>query len=198
MTDILADPDQELDSRNPLVVTVEGVLSAPECTALIARIEAAGPTAAPITTAAGFVQRPDIRNNTRAMFDDVELSARVFERLRPHVPARLEGEWHLCGANERLRCYRYEPGQYFAPHFDGAFTRSRDERSLLTMLVYLNDCEGGGATNLVDLEVSVVPRAGRAFLFNHHLLHEGARVTKGLKYVLRSDLMYRRDAATRG
>lgn len=198
MTDILADPDQELDSRNPLVVRREGVLTASECGALIARIEAAGPTAAPITTAAGFVKRPDIRNNTRAMFDDAELSARVFERLRPHVPARLESEWHLCGANERLRCYRYEPGQYFAPHFDGAFTRSRDERSLLTVLVYLNDCEGGGATNLVDLEVSVVPRAGRAFLFNHHLLHEGARVTKGLKYVLRSDLMYRRDAATRG
>ena len=59
-------------------------------------------------------------------------------------------------------------------------------------------CIRSGATNLVDLEVSVVPRAGRAFLFNHHLLHEGARVTKGLKYVLRSDLMYRRDAATRG
>lgn len=187
-----ANPDDELDSRNPVVVTLENVLSAAECSAVIARIEAAGPTAAPITTAGGFVHRPDIRNNTRAMFDDGALAAQVYERVRPHVPERLEGEWHLCGANERLRCYRYEPGQYFAPHFDGAFVRHRDERSLLTLLVYLNDCEHGGETALIDLELRVAPRTGRALLFNHHLLHEGAPVKQGLKYVLRSDLMYRR------
>jgi hypothetical protein len=31
-------------------------------------------------------------------------------------------------------------------------------------------------------------------LFNHHLLHEGAVVTQGLKYAVRSDVMYRRKA----
>ncbi len=198
MSNLLADPEQELDTRNPLVVTLEGVLTAAHCAELIGRIEAAGPTTAPITTAAGFVHRPDVRNNTRVMFDDGALATQLFERVRAHVPARLEGQWHLCGANERLRCYRYEAGQYFAPHFDGAFTRHRHERSLLTLLVYLNDCEAGGHTGLIELERKVAPRTGRALLFNHFLLHEGAPVQRGLKYVLRSDLMYRRDAAARG
>lgn len=195
MLPILPDPDEELDTRNPLLLTVDNLLSAEECRALMERIESAGPTAAPITTAAGFVMRPDIRNNTRVMFDDVALAATLFERIAPHVPRRLEGKWELCGANERLRCYRYDVGQYFARHFDGAFVRHRDERSLLTFMVYLNDCPHGGETNFFDLGHSVKPSAGTALLFNHHLLHEGATVTGGRKYALRTDLMYRRAGA---
>ena len=38
---ILPDPDQPLFTRNPLVVTVDDVLSPAECAALVARIEAA-------------------------------------------------------------------------------------------------------------------------------------------------------------
>ena len=195
---LLPDPQQELDTRNPLVLTLDDVLSGPECAALIARIEAAGPSEAPITTATGIAMRSDIRNNTRVMFDDPGLAATLFERVRPHVPARLEEDWVLCGANERLRCYRYAAGQYFAPHFDGAFTRNTNERSLLTFMVYLNECEAGGHTGLIDLELEISPRAGRALVFNHFLLHEGARVHRGLKYAVRSDLMYRRDGAYGG
>ena len=191
---LLPDPDLELDRFNPLLVTVDGVLSTEACTALIARIEAEGPTAAPITTARGFVMRPDIRNNTRVMFDDAALAGLLFERVRAALPERLEGGWWVCGANERLRCYRYEPGQYFAPHDDGRYRRSDDEASLLTLMVYLNECPGGGATNFLDIKRSVTPKPGRALLFNHHLLHEGAVVTSGVKYVLRSDVMYRRTA----
>jgi predicted 2-oxoglutarate/Fe(II)-dependent dioxygenase YbiX len=103
-------------------------------------------------------------------------------------------DWHAVGANERLRCYRYQPGQYFAPHFDGAFVRSRGERSLLTFMVYLNAVEGGGATRFPDHEVAFTPRPGAALLFNHMLLHEGAPVTAGVKYAVRSDVMFRRRA----
>lgn len=190
---LLPDPERPLGTFNPLVVTLDDVLSPAECAVLIARIEAAGPTVAPITTHRGFELRPDLRNNTRVMFDDPALAALVFERIRASVPERLETDWVSCGANERLRCYRYEPGQYFAPHFDGCFRRSPTEESLLTLMVYLNDCPGGGATNFIDLERSVKPKPGRALLFNHHVLHEGAVVTSGLKYAVRSDVMYRRE-----
>ena len=61
-------------------------------------------------------------------------------------------------------------------------------------MVYLNDGFGGGSTNF-DLrypygEVEVVPKAGMALLFVHSFRHEGAVVTSGAKYVLRSDVMY--------
>lgn len=191
---LLPHADDELDSRNPLVLTVPEVLDAHERAELVQRIEALGPTAAPISTYRGAIMRPDVRNNTRVMFDDPALAALVLERVRSALPERLERDWVLCGANERLRCYRYEPGQFFAPHFDGAFHRSPDERSLLTLLVYLNHCEAGGETRFLDLELSVAPTPGTALLFNHHLLHEGAEVKAGLKYALRSDVMYRRAA----
>jgi hypothetical protein len=184
--------DDELCTGNPLVVTLENVLPPEACLGLIDRIEALGPSAAPITTSRGLVMRPDLRNNDRVMFDDPDLATRLVEAARPRVPERLEQDWVLCGANERLRCYRYRPGQHFAPHFDGAFHRSTDERSLLTFLVYLNGCRAGGSTRLLDLGIEVEPRAGLGFVFNHHLLHEGAPVLEGVKYVVRTDLMYRR------
>ncbi|MCP3061274.1 2OG-Fe(II) oxygenase [Myxococcus sp. K38C18041901] len=192
MSLLLPDPDRALNEANPLVITLDDLLNEQECQELVERIEALGPSAAPVTTSQGMVMRPDIRNNSRVMFDDPELADLLHQRILTHVPRRLERTWELCGANERLRCYRYEAGEYFAPHYDGAFVRDRNERSLLTYLVYLNDGAEGGATNFLDLGRSVAPRRGMALVFNHHLYHEGATVTGGLKYVLRTDLMYRR------
>ena len=37
-----------------------------------------------------------------------------------------------------------------------------------------------------------------ALIFEHELLHEGAAVTAGRKYVLRSDVMYGRAGQIRG
>src|SRR5438128_5211616 len=78
-----------LDHGGPLVFTIDNVLTAGECAALIDRIETIGPTAAPISTAAGFVMRSDVRNNTRVMFDDHALAATLFERVAPHLPQEL-------------------------------------------------------------------------------------------------------------
>jgi prolyl 4-hydroxylase len=180
-----------LDLTCPLVWTVPAVLSAEECDALIARIEAARPARAPITTARGFELRPDVRNNARVMFDDPALASTLFSRLRSRLPDRVMG-LTVHGANERIRCYRYQPGQRFAPHFDGAFHRSESEESLLTLMVYLNEGFGGGATGFPDLEQTIVPVRGTALLFQHMLLHEGCVVTSGVKYALRSDVMFRR------
>ena len=179
-----------LDLTQPLLWTVPDVLSVAECQALIARIDAAGPVAAPITTAAGFVMRPDIRNNTRVIIDDVALAAELYRRVLPHLPARMLG-MTVVGANERLRCYRYAPGQRFAPHYDGAYFRSDTERSLLTFLVYLNEGFTGGDTAFLDFHESIRPKTGRALLFQHAILHEGCAVEAGVKYAVRSDIMYR-------
>lgn len=169
--------------------TVPGVFAAAECADTIAQIERLGFTDAPITTAVGFVMRPDIRNNTRVMFDDHDLAATLFTRLGGAIPARLHGR-RAVGVNERFRCYRYEPGQRFAPHYDGAYQRSATERSELTLMVYLNDDFTGGKTTFHDFDADVTPRTGAALLFQHSLLHEGCIVKSGVKYVLRSDVMY--------
>ena len=41
-----------------------------------------------------------------------------------------------------------------------------------------------------DPLLEVTPTAGMALFFRHAMLHEGVEVTRGLKYVLRTDLMF--------
>lgn len=180
---------QVLDERNS-IITLTGVLAAGECESLISIAESRGFTEAPITTALGFVHRPDIRNNTRVMCDDVQLAGQLWARIRPAVPEQLRG-WQAVGLNERLRFYRYEAGQAFRWHYDGSFRRSAQEQSQLTLLLYLNEGFVGGATMFKDGPV-VAPRQGMALFFQHPILHQGETVREGRKYVLRSDVMYRR------
>jgi hypothetical protein len=179
-----------LDLTQELIWTVPGILSAEECQRFIARIEEAQPTPAPITTLQGFVMRPEIRNNSRVIFDDLRLAAELYDRVAQLVPPRLRNA-RLVGVNERFRCYRYTPGQRFALHYDGSFVRNRDELSLLTFIIYLNDGFAGGETAFPEQDRCITPKTGTALFFQHRLLHEGCAVRSGVKYVLRSDIMYR-------
>jgi hypothetical protein len=192
-----------IDRRAPIAMTIDSVLTADECAQLMAKIDDEGPSRAPISTSVGFVMAEDIRNNERAIFDDHALAARLFASLEPVLPKPMvhdmPGGLTLMapvGANERFRCYRYRPGQYFKPHYDGRFERNGVERSLLTLMVYLNDDFTGGGTRFLEFGVEVAPRTGMALVFQHPVLHEGCTVERGAKYVLRSDVMYRRVDAT--
>lgn len=186
--------------RVPYVAFIENALSPDVCDSLVKRIEAHSPEVAPISVAGGFVMNTNVRNNERAMFDDVALAADLFERTKAYAPASLDGG-KLVGYNERFRGYRYRNGQRFAPHFDGAYFRPETPRgregSQLTLLFYLNDGFEGGETKLLDYEIAIAPKKGSLLLFEHAILHEGCAVTSGTKYVLRSDAMYWFDRAER-
>lgn len=179
-----------LDLDQPLVWTVDGVLTAEECAALITRIDASRPEVATIDAPGGPKLDTATRNNTRVIFDDAALAADLFSRVRAHLPEELMG-MRAVGANERFRCYRYDVGQRFAPHLDGSFVRDAQERSLLTFMVYLNEGFEGGETAFLDLDRVIVPRAGSALFFQHPIPHEGCTVTRGVKYAIRTDVMYR-------
>eukprot|EP01027_Heterolobosea_sp_BB2_P001735 GEZU01002591.1.p1 GENE.GEZU01002591.1~~GEZU01002591.1.p1 ORF type:complete len:113 (+),score=13.42 GEZU01002591.1:316-654(+) len=89
----------------------------------------------------------------------------------------------------------------FRPDIDAAFYRegTKDERSFLTFMIYLNGGFKGGKTNFLrtcdkdraDRVLHTVdPQAGTALLFTHDLLHEGAELLGGgFKYIMRSDGM---------
>ncbi|HEX2571667.1 MAG TPA: 2OG-Fe(II) oxygenase [Polyangia bacterium] len=179
-----------VDYGAPLAITVPDVMSGAECAALIERIEELGPADAPVTTARGFVMMPDVRNNQRVMFDDPGLARALYERIEAVLPPTVCG-MTKAGVNERFRRYRYAAQQRFAPHLDGAFKRNASECSQLTFMVYLNEGFEGGQTAFLDWERAIVPRTGHALLFQHRLVHEGCPVRSGLKYVLRTDVMYR-------
>ena len=61
---------------------------------------------------------------------------------------------------------------------------------MLTLVFYLNDGFEGGATDFPELGRVITPRAGRALLFQHRILHEASEVRSGEKLVLRTDILY--------
>lgn len=165
---------------------IRSVLSPEECAAWIEKCEQLGFGPAPIQTIFGERMKPKVRNNTRLIIDDFKVAADLYARVAPSL-AHLDSH----GFNERLRFYRYERGQFFAPHLDGAYTRpDGSERSIYSVLIYLNDDFDGGATRLLQHFHNVRPEAGMALFFTHRQLHSGAEVTSGRKYVLRTDLMF--------
>ena len=186
--------DESLDKEQPLVWTVESFWTPEQCAAFIARIDDIGARPAPIMRGGKERYEPGVRNNSRVMFDDQPLADALDELARPHIPpVMFAGAMRPAGIcmNERFRGYRYEPGEQFAPHFDGSFKRDEREESLLTFMIYLNEGFGGGATRFEDFDVTVTPHTGLAIFFQHRLLHEGCRVESGTKYILRSDILYR-------
>ncbi|KAG8530721.1 uncharacterized protein KY384_004078 [Bacidia gigantensis] len=92
-------------------------------------------------------------------------------------------------------------------HFDGNVRMHEDddeeETSFITMHLYLNEADedsllvGGAttfhATDMTGRHVDVVPKVGRVLLFQQKgLLHSGADVKRGIKYTMRTDVMYKR------
>ena len=174
----------------PEIFTITEFLSPEECAGYIDVAESLGFSEAPINTLQGPQIRSDVRNNERVMLDDEERACQLWQRASQFVPHTIE-EWQVVGVNERLRFYRYDEGQQFDWHYDGSFERTSRERSRLSFMVYLNEDFEGGETAFPDL--SIRPQTGLALCFVHLLLHKGEPVTRGRKYVLRTDVMYRRN-----
>ncbi|MCL6751265.1 2OG-Fe(II) oxygenase [Nostoc sp. CCCryo 231-06] len=180
------------------IFTLDNILSPKECAEYITLTENIGYTDAPITTIRGFEIRPDIRNNQRVILDDQERAFDLWQRVSSYIPSSI-GRWQAVGLNERFRFYRYDPGQMFAIHHDGSYRRPNGEESLLTFMIYLNEGFEGGDTRFhlsrryyEDLpNIAVIPATGMVLCFVHELVHEGAPIIQGRKYVLRSDIMYR-------
>jgi hypothetical protein len=171
------------------IFTVSEFFTPEECNAYIDLAESIGFDDAPINTAFGPQIRKDVRNNTRVMLDDQAHADDLWSRIPDYIPHSL-GDWTACGANGRLRFYRYDVGQQFDWHYDGYFERDNGERSQLTFMVYLNDGFQGGDTTFEG--VNIVPQAGLALFFIHRIRHKGQPIVNGRKYVLRTDVMYRR------
>ena len=89
-------------------------------------------------------------------------------------------------------------------YFDASYaSEENEETSFLTLHLYLNESDEdslleGGATLFHSLDWSgrhfdVVPKVGRGLLFQQKgRLHSGADVERGIKYTMRTDLMYRK------
>ena len=172
------------------IFVIEDFLTSEECESYINVSESHAWEDAAIQTPEGHRIFVEVRNNSRIIFDDESLAREIYEKARPHLPDVFGDEWLLVGLNERFRYYKYSAGEYFKWHKDGFYIRSDDEMSQLTLLIYLNDDYEGGET---EFRWDVIkPKKGMALVFPHLFMHQGKDVISGVKYVLRTDVMYTR------
>lgn len=133
--------------------------------------------------------------------NDATMAHRLFERLftPPYdgadpiiasVLPEFRGEKPVT-CNPNLRLYKYGKGMAFGRHIDESCTVPGVGETRLTMLVYLTSCQGG-ATRF-EHDVAFTPETGALLLHVHGddcLLHEGEAVEAGVKYILRTDLVF--------
>jgi len=139
------------------------------------------------------------RTNQRYWQDDFELAKYLSNQLFIRKTDSASFSYVLkgfCGLNERFRYCKYSEGETFSNHRDGHFFRGNDTESKMTFLLYLNDSYLGGETKFysdkgkTELLFSHQGKTGDVLIFDHDIWHEGCSVSSGVKYMLRSDLLF--------
>jgi hypothetical protein len=158
----------------------------------------------------------EYRNSDRIVWDRQEVVDRIWRRCAdvPRVKEAMaavdklapeqHGHWEFTQPNRRMRFLKYTKGQFFRAHCDGPYGYLKDDteyQTHFTLHLYLNDADPsgglvGGATSFLGSDevrrLDVDPKAGSVLVFQHeNLLHEGAEVEAGVKYTMRTDLLFK-------
>lgn len=169
------------------------LLSAPECEALI---DAAKPRLLRSRTI-------DTQTGGEALNRDRTSQGMFFSRAENAIVQRVEARvakllrWPVKHF-EGLQVLRYQRAAQYRPHYDyfdpaepaTPALLARGGQRVATVIMYLQEPAGGGATVFPDTSVSVLPRRGSAVFFSYaHAhpdslsLHGGEPVTAGEKWI---------------
>ncbi len=190
----------------PCAFVLEELLSPDQCESIILAAEAIG-----LKPKVSKRRGPPIRNNSRALFGpDESLTGALEARLAP-ILARVDvsaiGDmWHLPSdgrfVNSKWRINSYATGEAFLPHYDSGHDFGRGKRTLLSLIIYLNDDFTGGETTFFPADpteepLRIKPKTGSALLFHHYGPHSPLHGTAPLiatgrkKYIARTDVIYK-------
>jgi hypothetical protein len=216
------------------IFTIDHVLDQKTCKSIIDHCNQKGwNKSSPSGGGHGRTGKEDARTNEFCVFHDEQLAEKLWDEVNGHLDDNLaylgdnvyfnqkKGcEWTPEFIYDKMRIYKYEPGDEFPEHIDYKMKRDSyknsvkiTDQSFLTLLVYLNDDFEGGETGywpdhtgihcrfLRDEEkqgkakehqVVIKPYVGQAVVQDQNILHEGLPTTKGTKYILRTDVIHRR------
>jgi prolyl 4-hydroxylase len=177
----------------PRVVLFGGLLSDAECDGLIALATPRLARSETVDNVTGGSEVNAARTSEGMFFERGEspLIDRVEQRIAMLVGWPVE-------RGEGLQILRYRPGAEYKPHHDyfdpqhpgTAHILERGGQRVATVVMYLNEPEGGGATTFPDVGLEVAPVRGNALFFSYdrahastRTLHGGAPVTAGAKWV---------------
>ncbi len=197
------------------VRVVRGLLSTFESTSLIQATESLG-----FSTPTAFDQSVRVceRRHTIDLGMSDAIMARLKSYL-PEI-VYIDGvRWRLKRFTHHWRYIKYLTKGHFVPHYDGAkmLRYPTPSISVFTVQIYLNDDFTGGNTRFYsdyepvryashDIPIGEVkkfkpssspthevkPETGSALIFDHvsNVLHDGAEVKSGVKYIMRGDVLY--------
>ncbi|EFA76977.1 hypothetical protein PPL_09729 [Heterostelium album PN500] len=112
-------------------------------------------------------------------------------------------DWKFDRISEEFKFIKYEKGQRFPAHTDGEYRISNTELSFLSVIFFLND---GGAVDFRGGDFrflrkdaiekytpmkTITPKAGSVLIFPHYTWHDSTTIEDGIKYVIRSNLMFK-------
>lgn len=172
-------------------------LSKQECQALINMAESSGEVEYVAHKATRYIAQ---RECGRWQRNDKEAARLLFERIKLILNNMnldcFPKDYAPIACNSNLRLYKYEKGMSFGKHYDGSNSVEEGETEI-TVLVYLSDCVGG-ATRFYPPQkrkssVAFTPKEGAILLHIHGdrcLQHEADPVVSGVKWVLRTDVVY--------
>jgi hypothetical protein len=187
---------ESIKSVPGFVQTIRHVLSPEECNQIIQIAEKTGFVAASLyTDHSGIEHFSDVRKSSRCIIDSIPFAEELWRRIQHIIPPVWKNGHKVVGVNERLRILRYYPGDEFKPHSDGHYHAPNGDESRITILLYLNEGYEGGFTCFYTGETTpwhaIQPEIGMAAIQDQDLLHGVPPLQKGVKYAIRTEVMYR-------
>ena len=205
-TRILAGGPSEIDAGDrtvhilmalnaPRILLFGDLLSAEECETLIEMSRGKLERSNVVDRQTGRYERHPDRTSEGTYFRRAEndLITRIEKRIAELTGCPLE-------RGEPIQVLHYNPGTEYKPHFDYFDPADPGNRQVLamggqrvaTLIMYLNDVQGGGSTVFPDIGLDVLPRRGNAVFFAYaddegrldaRTLHGGSPVAQGEKWI---------------
>lgn len=135
----------------------------------------------------------DVRESLRCIIDSSSLCSILEKRIDHLIPKDYRGKKYH-SINSRFRFLKYnDTKHHFLPHTDGCYSTDKI-MSLVTILIYLNDNYEGAKTSLHLNESTIIgeiiPKIGMVYLMDQDILHSVPNLITGIKYVIRTEIMY--------
>ena len=175
---------------------LQNFFSKQDCASFIAECEVKSFQPLPNTSLENY------RTNSRISILDPSLAKVLWKRIVTFLPPTIQYEgsnWVLNSINEHIRFCKYETGQFFDRHIDGHLMTEDGKQSFYTLMIYLNDvsADAGGKTRFYShdgkglvIDHVYQPRCGDCICFDQEKLHDGEKIHNGLKYIMRTEVLY--------
>ena len=155
------------------IYTFDNFLTTIECDDFIKQIDTKSNTT-------NFTNNGQFKNDK---YIDIKLSQHFYDKIKSYN-SKLE----LLRPNKLIMTAKYQPDQQFNIHTDTGlfYDKINQEKSMYTLLIYLNDNYDEGETVFYDNQftetVKIIPKKGMGLLFHIDEFHRGNVVKNGKKY----------------